>query len=584
MTLLPTGLCHISCQDQAKLSCGQAQLGQVKQESPRYPDRVRKKPDFYGDNVYDQESDKAQVSIDYCYRMVCNIPLTYDEAVRSPKSKDWVSAMDKEMQALRQNETFTLTNLPVGKTAVGGKWVYAIKRNVDGSERYKARFVAKGYSQKQGIDYEETFSPTANLTSVRVLIQKAAQENLILHQMDVETAYLHAPIDCEIYIEQPEGYEEESANKKLVYKLEKSLYGLKQSGRNWNRMLHDYLCENMFVQNPADHCVYTKESGSEKVIILVWVDDLVIAASNENVLKAVKQMLTLKFQMKDLGRLRNFLGIVFDQSTDGVTMSQECYVEKLLERFDMKNCKPRTTPCEQKLCYSDDAEKMSKPRKYKEVVGSLIYLATCTRPDLSFVVSKLSQYFSDPTVEQWSTVNHVLRYLKGTADKQLHYSKSDQGLRLLAYSDADWAADATDRRSTTGYCISLCENGPCVSWKTRKQPTVALSSCEAEYMALAATTQEILYLAQLLDHIDGYQYECPKVYEDNQGTIALARNPVHRQRCKHIDIKYHFVRATVNDCKMCLEYCPTNEMVADVMTKPATKAKLILFSRVLFGN
>lgn len=180
-------------------------------------------------------------------------------------------------------------------------------------------------------------------------MQKAAQEDLIRHQMDVQTAYLH-PIDCEIYMEWPEGYDVQSqTNEKMVCRLEKSLSGLKQSGRNWNKMLHDYLCENMFVQNPADHCVDTRETEHDELIILIWVDDLVIAASDEGALKAVKEMLAVKFQMKDLGRLKNFLGITFDQCNGRVTMSQQSYVDKLLDRFDMQDCKPRSTPCEPKL-------------------------------------------------------------------------------------------------------------------------------------------------------------------------------------------------------------------------------------------
>ena len=421
--------------------------------------------------------------------------------------------------------------------------------------------------------------------SVRVLMQKAAQENMTLHQMDVKTAYLHAPIDFEIYMKQPEGYEVTSENGDiLVCKLKKSLYGLKQSGRNWNKVLHDCLTENQFIQNQADHCVYTSEIENQKVFILIWVDDIIIAASNEVLMTEVKKMLTSKFKMKDLGKLKHFLGIDFEQSEHCVKMSQKKYVEKILERFEMEDCKPRATPCEVKLDYTGNLEVMCDVRKYREAVGSLIYLTTCTRPDLSFVVSRLSQYFSKPTEEQWTTVKHVLRYLKATSDKVLCYRKSQEQPGLHAFSDADWAEDTSDRRSTSGYCVSLNQDGPLISWKTKKQPTVALSTCEAEYMALAATLQECLYLVQLLQGIDGFEYMKPKIYEDNQGTIALAKNPVKRQRSKHVDIKYHFVRSTINDGKMILEYCPTELMVADVLTKPATKFKLNSFERFMFGK
>ena len=552
----------------------------------RNPPRIRKKPVRLQEFETEDAEDKLQACVDSCYRAICDIPQTYQDAIVSTKSRHWKNAMNDEMRSLEENETFSLTKLPPGKQAVGGRWVYTLKSDIDGSDRYKARFVAKGYSQKPGTDYEETFSPTADMTSVRVVMQKAAQENLILHQMDVKTAYLHAPIDREIYIQQPEGYEKKSeADEMLVWKLQKSLYGLKQSGRNWNAMLHTCLSENGFVQNPADHCVYTRENQNEKVILIIWVDDLILAASDESVLKSVKSMLTERFQMKDLGKMKHFLGIDFDQAEGQVKMSQKKYISKILERFEMQDCKSRETPCELKLEYTENAEKMKDPRKYREAVGSLIYLSTCTRPDINFVVSKLSQHFAEPTLEHWSTVKHVLRYLKGTAEQELCFKRNEtEKLGLRVYSDADWASDVTDRRSTTGYCVSLSEGSSLISWKTRKQPTVALSTCEAEYMSLASAIQECIYLEQLLQGIDNYQYAQTKVYEDNQGTIALSRNPVNRQRCKHIDIKYHFIRETVNAGKVILEYCPTEQMIADVMTKPATKLKLKKFAQNMFGT
>ena len=551
-------------------------------DSGRYPTRERKPPGYLGDYTLADTDDSTLTSVDYCYRAVCCVPLTFTEAMTSTESGKWKRAMDEEMKSLEENQTFTLTTLPEGRKTVGGRWVYSIKGDIDGHDQYKARFVAKGYSQRAGIDYGEMFSPTANFTSVRVVIQKAAQDNLILHQMDVKTAYLHAPIDRDIYMEQPEGYEKEGGE--LVCKLEKSIYGLKQSGRNWNEMLHTCLVDDYFIQNPTDHCVYSKDSREAgKVIIVIWVDDLIIAASNRESLKAVKSMLSTRFKMKDLGSLKYFLGMDFSQSDGCVKVSQKRYVEKILERFDMQECRIRETPCDQKLDYSEDAPKMSDVKKYREAVGSLIYLTTCTHPDLCFVVSKLSQHFADPTEEHWVTVKHVLRYLRGTTDKKLCFRKSDSSLGLRAYSDADWAGDASDGRSTTGYCVSMGKDSSLVSWKAKKQPTVALSTCEAEYMALALTMQECIHLEQLLKGIDTYVYGKTVVYEDNQGAIALVKNPVCRQRCKHVDIKYHFIRSIVRDDKVSLVYCPTDDMVADVMTKPASRLKLEKFAGVMFG-
>ena len=341
----------------------------------------RKPPSYLSDYITNVQIGTDQVSgdVDYCYK-VSGFPETYQEAIESPDAELWKAAMREEMNSLNENNTYTLTALPEGRQTVGGRWVYTIKESPSMAKRYKARYVAKGYSQIKDIDYHETFSPTANLTTIRALMQIAAKQDLILHQMDVKTAYLNAPIDCEIYIEQAEGFETPSnSGEKLVYKLNKSLYGLKQSGRNWNSMLHKYLIENNFVQSNVDHCLYIKYVDGKLVIILVWVDDLIIAARNDILMSDTKQMLKDKFHMKDLGRLSYFLGIHFEQGVDYVRMNQRKYLVKLLEKFEMSNCKPRATPSEQKL--ECDGENLTDPRRYRELIGSLIYAMTCTRPD-----------------------------------------------------------------------------------------------------------------------------------------------------------------------------------------------------------
>jgi len=253
--------------------------------------------------------------------------------------------------------------------------VYTINEGSDGAKTYKTRYVAKSYSQVKGVDYQKTFAPTANLKSVRALLQIAAQHNLILHQMDVKTTYLNAPIDCEIYMDQAEGFEApSSSNGRLVYKLNKSLYGLKQSGRNWNNVLHCFLLDNQFVQSPVDNCMYTKQFGSKMVVIPVWADDIIIAASAMVLMSEAKQMLQERFRMKDLGRLSYFLGVDFEQGDGFVKMSQRRYLSKILERFQMSDCKPRATPSEQKLEFG--SETPCDTRRYREAVGSLVYAMT----------------------------------------------------------------------------------------------------------------------------------------------------------------------------------------------------------------
>ena len=269
-----------------------------------YPRRERKPPEYLNDYITNSEddSDRALINFDYCYKATCNIPRTHREAIDSSDAHCWVEAMHEELESLKENNVFELTNLPEGKKTVGCKWVYTTKENPDGSKRYKARFVAQGFSQKRGINYGETISPTANITSIRILMQMMVQYNLIVHQMDVKTAYLRAPIDNEIFVKQPEGFKTI-----LVYRLNKSLYWLKQSGRNWNKMLHECLIWNDFIQNLADHCVYMKQN--ERLLIVSWVDDLIIAADKVIPLSNAKKMLMSEFKMKDLGKLNDFIGM-----------------------------------------------------------------------------------------------------------------------------------------------------------------------------------------------------------------------------------------------------------------------------------
>lgn len=245
---------------------------------------------------------------DYCYRVACGVPQTYREAQMSPEAPGWKRAVREELESLKESNTFELTPLPEGRNRVGGRWVYVTKENADGGKIFKARYVAKGYNQIKGIDYHETFAPTASFTSIRALMQVAVQNDVIIHQMDVKAAYLHAPIDTEIFQEQPEGFEESSGTgEQLVCKLKKSLYGLKQSGRNLYKLLHNHLEQNNFVRNLSDHSVYRRQIGNETIPVIIWVDDLIIAASNSDLLDEFKDTMKSQFNMKDLGKISCFL-------------------------------------------------------------------------------------------------------------------------------------------------------------------------------------------------------------------------------------------------------------------------------------
>lgn len=407
-----------------------------------------------------------------------------------------------------------------------------------------------------------------------------------VHQLDVKTAYLNAPIDCEVYIRPPEGFSEENiGGQQMVWKLNKSLYGLKQSGRNWNIVLTNFFKSNGFQQSVIDPCLFIKQKEIGMTFIAVWVDDIIVTASSNSLICSIKDLLKSRFKMTDLGLIKWFLGIEFDQSEDGISMCQSRYLKGVLDRFHMKDCKPRTTPSELKLDdYDRPAENSAGDvTKYREIVGSLIYAMMCSRPDLAFIVTKLSQNLANPSQGDWITTKHVLRYIQGSLDKKLMYTKSQHGLKIVGFSDSDWAS-SVDRRSTTGYYFSLNQHGPPISWKSKKQHTIALSSCEAEYMALTAATQEAIFLKMLSKDFGLVTTEPIQINGDNQGSLQLAKNPVINDRSKHIDIKHHYIREKCNDGTIDLTYVPTNENIADVMTKAVSKGKLNFFDSSLFGR
>ena len=350
-------------------------------------------------------------------------------------------------------------------------------------------------------------------------------------------------------------------------------------------MLHQFFIDNNFIQSPVDPCIYFCRCKQELVIALIWVDDILLAANSVDVLSKSKSLLKDTFKMKDLGPVSSFLGMNFVQTCDTIEVDQSKYLSKILVKFGMEQSKPRSTPCEMKPSAFSDTEPEDPKMKYREVIGSLIYAMICTRPDLSWVVTKLSQHLEKPTNADWVMVKHVLRYIKGTLNKKLTYRKSSEGLKLMGFSDSDWAGSTTDRRSTTGYYFSLNSNSPPVSWKSKKQSTVALSSCEAEYMALSACAQESQFLKMLLSGFIPTDPRKPVVIKgDNQGAIALVKNNIVKARSKHIDIRFHYIRDCYKNGQIDVVYIPTEHNVADVMTKPVAKQKLDRFRVLLFGD
>lgn len=529
------------------------------EQPPRRSERVRRPPDYYV-NVTNELPKE---------------PLSVEEALSSPEKEKWKGAMASEMKSLQENDVWELVHLPEGQKALGSKWVYKVKTGVDGSiERYKARLVAQGYQQKYGTDYDQTFCPVVRLESFRTLVALSVQYGLKIHQVDVTTAFLNGELEEEVYMKQPPGFSAEG-QENLVCKLKKSIYGLKQSPRCWNSTLHNQLKSMGFLQTTSDPCIY-RDSGGEPFFIGVYVDDIILAGDSQAKMKEVKEALAQKFDIKDMGKLHYFLGIkvIQDEKTGDIWIGQPAYAETLLKRFKMDQAKPVSTPVstEIKFVNATEDDEYVDQQVYQSGIGSLLYLSVGTRPDITFAVSNLAKFCTKLTQQHWTGVKRIMRYLKGTIHYGILYTKQSSQ-ECIGYSDADWAGDVNDRRSTSGYVFQI--SGGSISWKSRKQPSVALSTAEAEYMALAGAAQEALWLKQLTSELGSTTTEPFTIYEDNQSTISMAKNPQFHGRAKHVAIKYHFIREHVNDGSVRLEYCPTKRMVADILTKGLPRVQFV---------
>jgi hypothetical protein len=515
------------------------------------------------------------------------VPATFKEAMRSPFAHSWKESTDEEIKSQWLHGTWKLvrkSDVPKGKKIVRNRWVLVHKKDKYGNViRRKARLVAKGYSQVEGEDYQERFAPVARFTTWRVLLTAAAHLDLEVQQMDVKTAFLNGILEEEIYMEQPEGYEIQGPNgEEMVCRLVKSLYGLKQASRAWHMALKEELRKLSFTSAAADPSLFLHSSKKE-LYLLAYVDDILLVGRPADV-EEVKKGLRAAFAISDLGDASLFLGIeiVRRRRQGEIVLSQKRYCEEVLAKYDMAEARPAKTPLPAGYKFQDIPED-SPPvpvQEYQAVVGSLMYLVTGTRPDLAFTVGAASQFLTCPKLHHWNGLMHCLRYVKATANLQLVLGEGvapwDRGRplgipRLSGYSDADWGANDKGRRSISGYVFQLGKST--VSWSSKRQPTVALSSTEAEYMALTRASKEAIWLRRLIGDITGLAQGGVTIKVDNMSCMALAKNPEAHERTKHIDIQVHFIRHHVAIGTVRMLYCPTDSMTADVLTKPLFGAK-----------
>jgi histone deacetylase 1/2 len=484
--------------------------------------------------------------------------------------------MDAEFSALQRNCTWRLVPPRRGLNIIDSRWVYKIKHRPDGSvDRFKARLIAKGFKQRHGVDYDDTYSPVVKPTTIRVILSLAVTQGWHMRQLDVDNAFLHGYLEEEVYMVQPPGFVDPH-QPRHVCKLAKSLYGLKQAPRAWFARLSGKLQELGFVPSRADVSLFILNTKTVTIFMLVYVDDIIVVSSTVSAADQLLQQLRAEFPVKDLGSLSYFLGIEVKPSQDGIVLSQNKYIGDLLTRTNMQLAKGASTPMAstEKLSRQDGvALTPAEATRYRSAVGGLQYL-TLTRPDISFSVNKVCQFLSAPTDVHWTAVKRILRYLKQTQSIGLLLQKSSS-LLLSGFADADWAGCPDDRRSTGGHAIFLGSN--LVSWSSRKQPTVSRSSTEAEYKSVANATAEIMWIQGLLKELGVFLRRAPSLWCDNLSATYLAANPIFHARMKHIEVDYHFVRERVARKALDVRFVSTHDQLADVLTKPLAIPSFVKF-------
>lgn len=483
--------------------------------------------------------------------------------------ESWINAMHEELENFERNKVWTLVSPPSGHTLIGTRWVFKNKQSEDGViVRNKARLVAQGFTQVEGLDFDETFAPVARLEAIRILLTFAASKGFKLYQMDVKSAFLNGFIDEEVYVKQPPGFE----NPKFpnhVYKLSKALYGLKQAPRSWYDRLKTFLIGKGFTMGNVDKTLFVLKHGNDQLFVQVYVDDIIFGCASHALVSEFSETMSREFEMSMMGELTYFLGLQIKQTKDGTFVHQSKYTKDLLRRFGMENLNPIMTPMGSTASLDLDEEGETVDQKmYRSMIGSLLYLAA-SRPDIQFSVCLCARFQASPRASHLQAVKRIFRYLHGTQSFGIWLSASSS-ISLRAFSDADFGGCRIDRKSTSGTCLFLGDS--LVLWSSKKQSFVAQSTAESEYVAAACCCSQILWIiATMKDY--GVTLESVPLYCDNTSAICIAKNPVQHSRTKHIDIRYHFLRDHVEKRNVVLHFIDTERQLADIFTKPLDSSR-----------
>ncbi|GJU63182.1 retrovirus-related pol polyprotein from transposon TNT 1-94 [Tanacetum coccineum] len=453
------------------------------------------------------------------------------------KDESWVVAMQEELNQFVANDVWDLVPLPMSQSVIGTKWVFRNKLDENGIvSRNKARLVAQGYNQQEGIDYDETYAPVARLESIRILLAIACANDFKLYQMDVKSAFLNGFINEEVYVAQPPGFID-FQKPNYVYKLKKALYGLKQAPKAWYDRLKAFLIKHEYSMGMVDNTLFTKKSKSHLIIVQIYVDDIIFGSTSQNLCDDFAKIMHDEFEMSMMGELNFFLGLQIKQMEDEIFFNQSKYIKEMLKKFGLEDSKPTKTPMstEIKLTKDDEADSVDS-----------------------------SKYRENPKTTHLEAVKRIFRYVRGTTHLGLWYPKGT-GVETIVYADSDHAGDYVDRKSTSGVCTFM---GCCLtSWFAKKQTALAISTTEAEYVSAGKACQQALWMKQALIDYDICLDDVP-IMCDNKGAIDLSKNPVQHSRTKHIEIRHHFLRDNVQKGNISIEKVASEDNIADIFTKP----------------
>ena len=501
-------------------------------------------------------------------------PKNVDQALND---SNWINAMHDELNQFKKQNVWTLVERPSDKNVIGTKWIFKNKLDEFGNvSRNKARLVAQGYTQLEGIDFHETFAPVARIESIRLMFCIACFYKFKLFQMDVKSAFLNGILNEEIYVEQPKGFVDQSFPNH-VFKLTKALYGLKQAPRAWYDKLSSFLLSKGFHRGSNDKTLFLKNVNSDLIVAQIYVDDIIFGSTNETYAYEFSNFMKNEFEMSMMGELTFFLGLQVIQHEKGIFINQGKYARELIKKFGLENAKTENNPCSTSLKLKvDECGETVNATLYRSMIGSLLYLCS-SRPDLMYATCACARYQSNPKVSHLKAVKRILKYVKGTLDLGVYYT-NDTNCVITGFSDSDWAGNEADRKSTSGVCCFIGNN--LVSWSSKKQNCISISTAEAEYVSAGHCATQLLWLKSMIKDY-GINQETMVMLCDNMSAINISKNPVQHSRTKHIDIRYHFIKDLVEQKIITLEYIDTSKQLSDIFTKPLGLEKFVEIRQAL---